>query len=136
MKTTPHRILIVDDEVNLLDALSRIFKMEGYEVITSQNALEAIDLLKKGQPVSLILSDQKMPGMEGVRFLETVKEISPLSTRVIMTGLQDAALMERSTSQAGVFRFLTKPVDLDALLEVVALGVQRYETLRDGTHED
>ncbi|MDY6852625.1 MAG: response regulator, partial [Thermodesulfobacteriota bacterium] len=73
-----HALLFVDDEVSVTKALQRLFRKEGYNILTASGGREGLDLLKKCEkPVSLIISDQQMPEMTGSRFLEQAKEIFP-----------------------------------------------------------
>ena len=72
----PHTLLLVDDEASILNALKRLFRREGYEILTAEGGLPALEVLKQAQAsVSLIISDQRMPGMNGAQFLEQSMQI-------------------------------------------------------------
>ena len=73
---TEHSILFVDDEKSIANALRRLFRKEGYQLFTASSGQEALDLLSKTEkPVSLIISDQRMPEMNGAQFLERARKI-------------------------------------------------------------
>jgi len=122
-----HKILVVDDEPEFLNLMENIILDLGYSVVTAINGLEAIEKLKSNQPISVIVSDQKMPKVEGNAFLQIAKEISPHSQRVMITAFRDPKIMEESVNSGEVFRFLHKPVKIESVEEIVKVGVKRYE---------
>lgn len=67
-----------------------------------------------------------MPGMKGTEFLKAAKDLSPLTPRIMVAAYQDASMMEESINQAEVFRFLTKTIDVDALLSSLKLALRNY----------
>lgn len=87
-----HTILIVDDEASIIKALQRLFHKENYEILTGSDGAEGLALLQKSEKsVSLIISDQRMPGMGGSEFLEKAKAIFPNAIRILLTGYADMA---------------------------------------------
>lgn len=111
-----HTILLVDDEQNILDSLSRILKPARYQVLTSNSAAEALSLLKKEKGlIDVILSDNKMPKMTGIEFLGKVKELFPDIIRIMLTGKSDVEDAKRAINEGGVYKFLTKPCEPDEL---------------------
>ncbi len=78
-------LLVVDDEERILSALRRTLRREGYEIVTSESVHEALEILDS-RPIDLILSDQKMPGMSGLEFLEKVAARHPEVARLVITG--------------------------------------------------
>jgi DNA-binding NtrC family response regulator len=85
-----HKLLFVDDEESITKALYRIFRRQGYEIHTASSGQEGLEMLKKDKkPFSLIISDQRMPGMTGSQFLEKAKKIFPESIRILLTGYSD-----------------------------------------------
>ena len=105
-----HTLLIVDDEENILRALCRVFRRDGHRVLTATSGPEGLELLKKG-PVSLIISDQRMPGMIGAEFLGQAKALSPHAIRIMLTGHSDIEAATRAINEGEIFRYLTKPWD-------------------------
>ncbi len=117
---------MIDDEINFLKLLNSVLSERGYLTILASSGKEALEKLKKENNIAVILSDHRMPGMNGVELLEKAKELAPLTPRIIMTAYQNAEMMEDSINIAEVFRFITKPVQIDNLLEVINAAVQRY----------
>ena len=89
-------LLIVDDEARILSALRRSLRREGYEIVTAETAEEALRLLGE-RPVDAILSDQKLPGMEGSQFLAEAARLCPEAVRMIITGWTEEIPRERFT---------------------------------------
>ncbi|MBT5550995.1 MAG: PAS domain S-box protein [Nitrospina sp.] len=131
-----HKILVVDDEIEFLDLMKGLISQWGYNVITAENGLDASEQLKQSSPVSLIISDQKMPKMKGTDFLQIARKISPNSPRIMVTAYADAETMEDSINRGEVFRFLTKPIDIHQVQEVIKAGVARYESIISHLEED
>lgn len=127
MKKRTHKILIVDDEKEFLDLLKEVLSAEGYEIATAINGQRAVETLEEKGPFSLIITDHKMPVMTGTDFLRAAKELSPNTPRVIVTAYQSAEMMEDSINKAEVFRFLTKPIDVEQLLDIAKAATERYE---------
>jgi CheY-like chemotaxis protein len=109
-------LLVVDDEERILSALRRTLRREGYRVVTSESVHEALEILDAG-PVDLILSDQKMPGMSGLQFLEEAAKRCPGAARVLITGWTEEIPPEK-LEELGIRGLITKPWD-DARLKKV-----------------
>src|SRR4029079_12630303 len=103
------RILFVDDEERIVNALRSIFRM-NYHVFTATNGAEALEFTKKFKP-HVVVSDQRMPAMTGVELLRQVKEEAPNSVRILLTGYSDLAAIVGSINEGEVFRFVSKPWD-------------------------
>ncbi len=129
MNKKPPKILIVDDEIEFLNLLIEIISAEGYEAVTANNGEDALEVLEKNGPFSLIISDYEMPFMKGTDFLETAKKKFPSTPRIIVTAYQSAEMMEDSINKAGVFHFLSKPIDIKKTLSIIKSGISRYEDL-------
>ncbi|MDP3029520.1 MAG: response regulator [Deltaproteobacteria bacterium] len=113
MEDTTNTILLVDDEENILSSLQRLLRRENYNVITSASPEKALEILKH-EPVSLIISDQRMPEMGGTEFLARARDIQPEAIRIILTGYADINAAMAAINQGQVYRFITKPWnDLD-----------------------
>jgi PAS domain S-box-containing protein len=129
MKNPTHKILVVDDELEFLELMKTILSEIDCQAITATNGIEAIEKLKTYGPVSLIISDHKMPQMEGTEFLQIAKKLSPLTPRIMVTAYQNAGMMEDSINKAEVFRFLTKPINVDEVIDIVKSALSNYEEL-------
>jgi response regulator RpfG family c-di-GMP phosphodiesterase len=113
MEDTTNTILLVDDEENILSSLQRLLRREGYNVITTTSPGKALEIVRS-EPVSLIISDQKMPEMGGTEFLARARDIQPEAIRIILTGYADINAAMAAINQGQVYRFITKPWnDLD-----------------------
>jgi DNA-binding NtrC family response regulator len=107
-------ILFVDDEPHILTALKRTLADEPYEVHTSTDPEEALQLVETLRP-AVVVSDFYMPGMQGPELLGRVREIDPAVIRMILTGKPDLMTVLASVQDGSIFRFLIKPWDVDEL---------------------
>ncbi len=105
----PGRILFVDDEENILRALRRLFMDDEYEVFVATSGADALKLLQKEKNIDVIVSDQRMPGMTGVDFLQQSRKISPESMRILLTGYADVNAAVDAINRGGAYRYITKP---------------------------
>jgi DNA-binding NtrC family response regulator len=107
-ETYKHTILAVDDEEGILKALVRLFKSIDIELSTATSGAEALKMLQASQ-YSLIISDQRMPGMTGVEFLHLSRDISPDSIRVLLTGYADINATVEAINSGAVRYYLINP---------------------------
>jgi len=123
------RILIVDDEANARAALSEILHDEGYATETAADGFKALGKLEEFQP-DVILTDLKMPGLDGLAFMEKARAASPLSVFVVMTafGTISSAV---SAIKLGAENYLTKPLDFEALSAVVERAMEKARLLEE-----
>jgi CheY-like chemotaxis protein len=112
--TTGESLLLVDDEENVLRALVRLFRRDGYRIHTATRVEDAFELLAR-EPVQVILSDQRMPGTSGTEFLSQVKEMYPATVRLVLSGYTDLATVTDAINRGAIYRFLTKPWDDEEL---------------------
>jgi putative two-component system response regulator len=122
------RVLIVDDEPNVLDAARRLFRAEPIAVETAASAAEGMEIVSR-QGVSVIISDNRMPDMMGVQFLEWAKTAVPDSVRILMTGCADMDAAIGAINRGEVYRFITKPWDGAELKKTVFDSINRYRVL-------
>jgi len=111
------RVLFVDDEERILNALRMLFRDE-YDVVTASSGAAAIELMQK-EPVQIVVSDQRMPGMAGVEVLREVKKAHPRTVRLLLTGYSDLAALVGSINEGEIFRFVKKPWDNDDIRAVL-----------------
>lgn len=107
-------LLLLDDESNVLNSLVRLFRRDGYRLLTASSVREAFDLLA-GNAVQVIVSDQRMPDMSGTGFLERVRDLYPDTIRMVLSGYTDLATITDAINRGAIYRFLTKPWNDDEL---------------------
>jgi len=115
------RILFVDDEERILNALRSIFRRD-YHVFTAANGAEALEFVTKFKP-QVVVSDQRMREMTGIELLRQVREASPNTVRMLLTGYSDLAAIVGSINDGEVFRYISKPWDNDDIQKTVAEAV-------------
>jgi len=123
-----HKILVIDDEQGILKAVKRTLKRLPCETTISNSPKEALEIVKESKPpFSLIISDQRMPEMEGSAFLEKTKKISPYSVRFLITGYTDMDALIEAINKGGIHRFIAKPWDDEDFLQIITEGLKQYE---------
>ena len=122
-------ILVVDDEKNYLFVLSAVLEDEGYEVLTAQGGHEALEI-QKSSDLDLILSDMKMPTMDGIELLENIKALDPDLPMIMMTahGTIDKAV---EAMQKGAYSYILKPFDNERLTLYVKKAVSMYQVVKE-----
>jgi two-component system, probable response regulator PhcQ len=105
-----HTILVVDDEEMFIEYIQRVMSDENYNVITVDSGQEGLDILEK-QQVSMVISEYEIPLMNGLEFLEKVRIIYPNILTIMVTEHADIELAIRAINEAGVYKFLLKPLD-------------------------
>jgi diguanylate cyclase (GGDEF)-like protein/PAS domain S-box-containing protein len=125
--TRPDRVLLlVDDEENILRSLVRLFRREGYIVLTASTVGQAFSLLAS-HDVQVILSDQRMPECSGTEFLGRVKDLYPDTVRLILSGYTDLSTVTDAINHGSIYRFLTKPWDDNDLRAHIREAFRFYE---------
>jgi response regulator RpfG family c-di-GMP phosphodiesterase len=124
-KAGANRVLLVDDENNVLLAYTRVLRRR-FNLDVALGGAEALALMEAG-PYAVIVSDQRMPGMDGVELLSRIKERFPDTTRVMLTGNADQSTAMDAVNQGAIFRFLTKPCDSEMLAATLEAGIRQYE---------
>jgi EAL domain-containing protein (putative c-di-GMP-specific phosphodiesterase class I) len=127
-------LLVVDDDVNVLTALHRLFRRDNYRVLTAASPREGFELLAL-YPVQVILCDQRMPVMSGTEFLSKVKEMYPDTIRIILSGYTGVETVLDSINRGAIYRFYTKPWDDNELRDNVRLAFRHY-WLQHGPYDD
>lgn len=125
-----HKILMVDDEENILKALRRVLMNENYEIKTANSAKEGLAILKEF-PAQLIISDNMMPGMTGMEFFKKVADLYPDTIRIILTGRADTKITIASINKGEIFRFLIKPCNGVELNITIANALKYYDLVKE-----
>jgi response regulator RpfG family c-di-GMP phosphodiesterase len=120
----PPSVLFVDDEPNILSALRRLFRPLGYKVHTAESGAAGLQLLEQ-EPVDLVVSDMRMPEMDGARFLEQVRARWPDTIRLLLTGYSDVASILAAINRGEIYRYITKPWDDNDIQLVVKHALER-----------
>jgi len=127
-----HTILLVDDELPITNSLQRVFRKKDYQIFTADSGQKGIELLNnEKKPFSLIISDQKMPGMTGTEFLEKAKGISPQTIRVLLTSHADINAVIDAINKGEIHRYITKPWDDNDLLMQVQQLLAQFEMVKE-----
>jgi CheY-like chemotaxis protein len=111
-------LLLVDDEPGVLHALERAFRREGYRVLLASGAPQALELLAAND-VQVVLSDQRMPHMDGTELLARARELYPHTVRMILSGYADLASIQQAINRGAIYKFLSKPWDDNELRAAV-----------------
>lgn len=134
MTSTPNSaatLLLVDDEDNILSSLRRVLRNEPYRLLTAGSGEAALDLLEQ-QPVDLVISDARMPGMDGATLLAVVQQRWPQCLRMLLTGYADITTTIKAINEGQIYRYISKPWDDDELRLIIrqALAFQYSERER------
>ncbi|WP_372986901.1 EAL domain-containing protein [Marinobacter sp.] len=122
-------LLLLDDETNILRALTRVLRRDGYRILTTTSVQEAFSLLAENH-VQVIISDQRMPEMSGTEFLSRVKGIHPDTVRIVLSGYTDLKSVTEAINEGSIYKFLTKPWDDKQIREHVQNAFQYHRTLQ------
>lgn len=125
-----HTILCVDDEIDNVDALERLFRKK-YTVLKATSGAQALQILDETPGVALIISDQRMPSMTGVEFLEKAQKTHPEALRILLTGYTDIESVISAVNQGQIYRYLSKPWDSVDLTHTVDQAIDKYEISRE-----
>lgn len=117
-------VLYVDDEENNLFSFKATFRKK-YNVITSTNGNDALDIIRNNQ-VDIIISDQRMPGLTGVEFLEKVIEINAEPMRILLTGYSDMNAVIDAVNKGKIYHYLSKPWDQKVLEQTIEAAYEIY----------
>jgi CheY-like chemotaxis protein len=119
------RILIVDDEEAILETMTFTF-MDLYEVLTTSDPTKAMSILEENQPVSVVITDQRMPGMTGVELLKEVYENFPETVRIILTGFADSEATIKAINDGHIYGYINKPWEPDELKTIVRRATELH----------
>ena len=122
------RVLFVDDEVAVLNGYQRLLHRE-FEVNIAVGGEEGLASIRKHGPYAVVISDMRMPGMNGAQFLSQVRQKAPDTLRILLTGFTDLTAAMDAVNEGNIFRFLTKPCEKEILQAAITTGVKQYRLI-------
>ena len=132
-KNEKHTILLVDDEINNLQLLRRTLRHD-YNILTASNGREALEIVEgKGDEIALIVSDQKMPEMEGTEFLKRVAGEYPDIVKILLTGHLDVDAIVDSINDCHLYQYIVKPFDPEELKMTIDAGIRKFDLVNNKT---
>ncbi|WP_343731486.1 HD domain-containing phosphohydrolase [Duganella sp.] len=123
-------VLCVDDEPNILSALRRLFRPAGYRVLLAESGAAGLEVLAR-EPVDLVISDMRMPEMNGAQFLAQVRQRWPDTVRLLLTGYSDIQSIQDAINCGEIYRYITKPWEDGDILLVVRHALERRQLEQD-----
>lgn len=129
VETTEKTVLLVDDEENILSSLKRLLRRDGYRILTAGSGAEGLEVLSR-EAVDVIVSDQRMPGMNGTDFLKRAKAGWPQTVRIVLSGYTDLGSVTEAINDGAAYKFLTKPWD-DEILRLAIREAFAYKWVQD-----
>lgn len=126
MTERPHTVLCVDDEINVLNALKRVFRKERFAILTASSGAEALNLLETN-PVHMVISDQRMPEMSGTELMAQIKNLYPDIIRIILTGYTEVDTITESINKGHIYKFFLKPWNDQALVLETRQALEQFE---------
>lgn len=124
----PPKVLFVDDDPNILAAYQRQLR-KLYEIDTALAGDRGLEAVAKSGPYAVIVSDLKMPGMNGIQFLSRVRETAPDTVRMMLTGFAELQTAIDAVNEGNIFRFLTKPCSPEILSKALDSGIEQYRLI-------
>lgn len=124
------RLLLVDDEENILRSLKRVLRRGKWEIEAATDGIRGLELCRTFQP-AVVISDFRMPGMNGVEFLSRVKELQPRTQRIMLTGQTDQRAIEEAINRSEIFRFIAKPWNEHQLLVTVGGAFEQWALIEE-----
>jgi response regulator RpfG family c-di-GMP phosphodiesterase len=119
------KILMVDDETNVLLGYQRMFRNE-FQIETAAGGVAALGALELNGPYAVVVSDMRMPEMDGTKLLRSIKQLAPDTIRIMLTGDADIHTAVSAVNEGSIFRFLTKPCNKDTLGKALTAGLLQY----------
>ena len=120
-----NKILCVDDEPNVLQGYKRTLRKD-YDIHIAEGGEQGLAMIASDGPFAVIVSDMRMPGMDGIQFLTRVMEVAPESVRIMLTGNADQQTAMDAVNEGNIFRFLTKPCPPETLAKTLDAGLEQY----------
>lgn len=120
------KILCVDDERNVLKALERIFMDDDYDIVLAGSGDEGLKVMEESGPFQVVISDYRMPVMNGVDFLKGVYDRWPETVRIVLSGYADAGAIVAAINEGHIYRFIPKPWNDDEMRITIQNCLERY----------
>lgn len=120
------KLLCVDDERNVLRALERIFMDDDYEILTASSGEEGLAIFTENPDIQVVISDYRMPGMNGVEFFRQVCENHPDTVRIVLSGYADTPSVVSAINEGQIYKFVSKPWSDEDLRQTVAKAVESF----------
>lgn len=125
-------VIFVDDEQMILKTLKRLFVDSGFDILTAESGEEGLEIIENNPHVHVVVSDYKMPGMNGVEFLKRIKERWPETMRIILSGYADTANVIAAINDAKIFKFIAKPWDNNDFKGIITEAAIKYHINEQG----
>lgn len=121
-----HTLLLVDDEKAILNALKRVLRSTGYQILTAESGVKALQILQDNPEIQVVLTDYRMPGMTGGELLAEVQDRFPHVIGLILSGYADLDAVIKALNSGAVHKFLTKPWDESEILDELSSAFSQY----------
>jgi DNA-binding NtrC family response regulator len=121
------QILFVDDDQSILDGVERLLHGE-YSISKAQGAEQGLATIQLFGPFAIVVSDMRMPGINGARFLARVHQVAPNTVTMLLTGYRDLDTAIVALNEGHIFRYLRKPCKKEELVKAIHLGLTQYRT--------
>lgn len=122
------RVLFVDDEIGVLEGYERLLRKE-FAVFSASGGAQGLEHIDQHGPFAVIISDMRMPEMNGAEFLALAREKAPQSVRMLLTGFADMQAAIDAINRGNIYRFLTKPCTKDVLVDAIQIGIAQHHQL-------
>jgi len=126
-----HKILLLDDERNILNALTRLLRSEERQIFTAETVAEAWKQLREVGGVDLVISDNRLPDISGIDFLVKVRQLFPDTIRILITGYPGLDSAIEAINKGQVYRYIPKPWENEELRLIVKQALDYYDVVRD-----
>jgi response regulator RpfG family c-di-GMP phosphodiesterase len=123
-----HKVLLVDDEKNILSGYRRNLRTK-FHIYVSESGKGGLEILKNNGPFAVVVSDYKMPEMNGIEFLSKVRDLYPDTVRVMLTGYADLDAAVNAINEGNIFRFLSKPCNVDLMAKNIYDAIGQYQLI-------
>src|SRR5471032_395810 len=124
------RVLLVDDEESILNSLRRLLRSQGYELFLADSGARALEIMAE-QPIDLVISDARMPNMDGATLLARIHALYPACLRILLTGYADLDMIAKAINEGRIYRYLSKPWNDEELLMTITQGLAFQHSERE-----
>lgn len=133
MSDRQHKVLCVDDEQSIINSIKRLVRKENYRLLTANSGQDGLNVLKDND-VQIVISDQRMPGMNGTEFLKQVKLLYPDVLRIILTGYTEVDSITEAINEGSVYKFFLKPWNDHNLKLEIRQALEQYDLIQANKH--